>query len=116
MMSLEISNNDSKHLFHLLSRSNNTPNLRMEVLEGLDNFAKSVSKTPLTIEAYSLYLKTIHDVLVRAETTVRSELLRIIRYGLTSPQHGAEIINQVKYCLSFNVIYYDLMRNRKSTG
>ena len=67
----------------------------MEVLEGLDNFAKSVAKSPLSIEAYTLYLKTIHDILVRAETTVRSELLRIIRYGLTSPLHCVEIINQV---------------------
>ena len=95
MMTYETVSMDSKQLFQLLARANTTPNMRREVLEGLDTFAKATVKVPLSFENYSTYLSTVHDILVRADTTVKSQLLRIIRYGLTSPVHGEEIILQV---------------------
>ena len=96
MINHEDGSTDSKKLFRLLARANNTPNMRRELLEGLDNFAKNLSKVPLSIDEYSLYLTTVHDIIVRAETTIRSQLFRIVRYGLESPVHGEEVIIQVR--------------------
>lgn len=82
-------------LLSLLFRVNTNPTQRRELFEGLDAFAKIIQKTPFTVANYKSFLGAIHDVIVHSESAVKSELLRIVRYGFATPAHGDEIIAEV---------------------
>lgn len=109
MISYETLKIDNASFLKLLSRPNNTPSMRREVLEAIDMIAKKSSKEPMSFNEYSTYLTNVHDILIRSDTTIRSQLIRLIRYGLVSPVHGEEIILQVyiysKYILFIVFIY-----------
>ena len=86
---------DKNNLLILLTRQNNLPNLRRELFDGLDKYAKAMKKNALPVAEFKVLLKGVHDVLVRSEVAVKSEVMRIIRYGFTTAAHGEEILAEV---------------------
>jgi hypothetical protein len=79
-------------LLGLLRRVTTNPAHRRELFEGLDSYAKAIRNSALPVIDYKTFLKSIHDVILRSESAVKSELLRIIRYGFVTSAHGDEII------------------------
>ena len=94
-------------LLNLLLRVNNNPVQRRELFEGLDSYAKGLRRNPLPVGDYKTFLKTVHDIYIRSESAVKSELLRIIRYGFVTPAHGDEIITEVGGPLYITYCYFD---------
>lgn len=84
-------------LLSLLGRSNNSAKLKKELCDALDSLAKQTKKDEPSITVFADFVVSIHDYLIQSEYSVKAELFRIIRYGLSTKEHCRYLISQVKY-------------------
>lgn len=86
-------------LLLLLGRTNNSAKLKKELCDALNSMAKVTQDSQPTVAIFADFVASIHDYLIQSEYSVKAELLRIIRYGLSTKEHCDCLIFQVIFAL-----------------